>query len=286
MPIPNIDLQLGKLAVGGALWPNDPLSLGTPGWQLVTDYGFTDPMPDGSASCQQFGTSGWANDNGNSITGGGLSFVTDATAPNPAVPGWSSRVLQFYYPAGFVAGVAPATLSYGPNACGFPAWPNGGTSDTYVGFWFKYSSNWYNEGASNKLGEVWDNNNGPDGYGTYIEYAFGTVGQNPLTTNAEVEAPPYIVTFDLPPNINSTVITLNQWHLWESRWTYTRSGLPGTGNYQRWLDGIPQANYPGIQLKGSAISTYQIFPDWGGGGNTVPADQFLWWAHIRITGHA
>ncbi len=189
--------------------------------------------------------------------------------------------MQFDYPTGFTAGVAPATLAYGPESCGIGSWPSGGTSQTYVAFWFKYSSNWYNEGASNKLGEVWDNYST---VGTYIDFAAGTVGFNPLTMNMENEG--YnLTTQDWPSNVTNTVITLNGWHLLEVVWTYTATGQPGTATYQRWLDGVLQATYTNVPVNGTGIGTYQFYPDWGGGGNSVPADQYLWLAHIRITGH-
>jgi hypothetical protein len=266
-------------ATSAGPWPNDPYSQGASGWQLITDYGFTDPIPSGSGSCQELGTSGWSLNNPSTV----LSEITDPTAPHTGQPGWTSSVVQFDYPTGFVAGSAPGTLSYGPESCGSGAWPNGGTSQTYVAFWFKLSSNWYGEGSGvNKLGEVWDNY---ATHGTYIDVAHGA-GTAPLDTWNEVEGAtiPNGVTA-LPNNVNYTPITLGQWHLYEVLWTYTASGAPGTANYQRWLDGVLQASYTNTPVQGSGIDTYQIYPCWGGVGDTLTETQQLYISHVRITGH-
>ncbi len=128
---------------------------------------------------------------------------------------------------------------------------------------------------------MWDNYST---IGTYIDYAAGAVGYNPLTLDMENEG--YnLTTQNWPNNVNNTVIALNTWHLLEVVWTYTARGQPGAANYQRWIDGVLQASYTNTPVQGSGIYTYQIYPCWGGGGDALTGTQELYISHVRITGH-
>ena len=267
-----------------ATWPNDPYSAGVSGWYLITDYGFTDPLPDGSVNGQMLGTSYWVNDYGASI-GGGLTKVLDVTAPNSTLPGWSDSVLSFNYANGFIAGVAPATLYYYGPSTGKGAWyQTGGTAQTYMGFWFKHSSNWFGEASCvGKMTEFFDNGVGNPG-GATGSYFFEACGTGTAQLNAQGVTESIIgVTRDLGTNVNPKPLTRGVWHLGEVLWTFTG---PNVGNVKYWVDSTEVMNYTGITLGGTTFNTAQIYTDWGGGGDTLKTgSQQLYFAHIRITGH-
>ena len=278
-------ITVGALSSPG--WPNDPYSLGTAGWYLISDYGFTDPLPDGSVDGQMLGSSYWVNDYGAAI-GGGLTKVRDATAPNQNLAGWSDSVLSFNYDSGYVAGVAPATLYFnGPQSGGQAAgewFSSGGTTQTYMGFWFKHSSNWYGEAACvNKMTEFFDNGSGNpgNGDGSYFYEACG-VGNATLYPQGVIES---IVgsTLDLSCcNVASVPLTTNTWHRGEVLWQYTGAHV---GNVTFWVDGTMVIQATGITLGGTAFNSAQVYPDWGGGGDTLRVTQHFYVAHVRITGH-
>ena len=257
-------------------WPNDPYTQNMPGWVLISDYGFTDPLPDGSANGQELGRSFWFNDYAASITSGALAIVSDPTSPvNP------STVLQFTYSNGFQAGVAPATLYYyGPNPGGW--YYTGGTSQTYMGFWWKTSTNWQGQSSGvNKLTEFFDNSKAGGSY-FYEEYGAGTT---PLQTFSVIEDTPgsgAAVAVDYPDNVDATPVTVGQWHQGEILWTYTG---PNVGTLKRWCDGKLKASYTNVPMGGTALSSAQIYPDWGGGGQTLTSGtRYQYFAHVRITG--
>lgn len=261
-------------------WPNDPYEAGTSGWQLITDYDWTDAVPTASGSCEEFGSAGWALDNGPDAA---LTKVYDATAPYSS----PDSVLQFYYDSGFVAGSAPATITFGSLRCGPGSWPNSAsTSQTYMGFWFKYSSNWYGEQSGvNKLTELFDNTDN----GSYVQAGYGT-GTNPLYTWEEWESPgDSSGAGSMSNNVGNTEITLNTWHLFEVLWTYTGS-VGGINRFTatRWLDGVEQSNYTNLPVVGTGMGCANVYPNWGGGGDTlkVSGGIKLWISHIRITGHS
>jgi hypothetical protein len=107
---------------GGVTWPNEPA-----GWTLVNNHDMSG-----------LNTGGWANVYPADITSGGISVVSDPSAPASPPSVW-----QFAYPAGFTAaGTAPATewMPFAP------------AQALYVGFWWKPSNPWQgHESGVNKL---------------------------------------------------------------------------------------------------------------------------------------
>jgi len=212
-------------------WANEPA-----GFTVLSDYGFTDPLPlvnDGAVG------SGWKiinPDNGQPLTAGHAVAALDPSAP------MGSAVGQFIYPIGMRDGYAPATMYYD----GFSA------SQVYGGFWWKPSAQWQTDGSGvNKIAFLFIG-----GSTMYISMNWnGSVYH--LRVEDEINSP----TTNYDPNVTLTPITLGQWHKVE--WYVST-----TGGTKFWLDGVLQGSYPNIRW-GGAFSMFQFSPTWGGNGGDV-----------------
>jgi hypothetical protein len=209
---------------------------------------------------------GWANL-------GDYSIQSDATAPYSP-----SSVGQIRFPAGFGSGNAPAVLE--------KVWS--GTNKTlYVSFWLKLSSNWYgNDAGVNKIFHFWigDSNR-------LVLNARGT-GNGTLTAEVELQGIVAGGNYDagktalFEPNLGpSGTIVRGQWLHWEAIFTGNSSGT-ADGKVEWWINGAKVGSYSGLQfISGTGIwQEMEWSPTYGGSGAAVPATQYQWIDHIRISG--
>jgi hypothetical protein len=161
--------------------------------------------------------------------------------------------------------------------------------------WVKLSPNWYgNPSGVNKLYHVW-----VSGVNRLVASATGEAS-NPLVPQIRLQglgglysdgtkAPAEDV--NLNPNVagqTSIKFERGQWYRWE---VLTSAGTPGgaNGTIDWWINGVHVGHYTGIPyVPPGGSPTWEIFkwdPTWGGMGGTVPADQFMYVDHIRISGN-
>jgi hypothetical protein len=235
-----------RRTVGGGGFPNEP-----GGFTLVSDYDMSDVLPVGQGV--QVGTSGWF------INNDGLATrVTDGSAPQSP-----SFVGQWSYPIGFEGGFEPAIMFQ----------DIGGGNEIYFAFYWKPSNPWEDHPSGNKI--AFQFLGGGEGGGQIFIM---------MTATSHVLRPTTEMTTDarnLEPNVNSTEITLGQWHLIE--WYMRKS--PSTMKW--WLDNVLQGNYTDVVWPANAFAEAQFAPTWGGGTGIFKTQQdYYWYDHVRLSRHA
>lgn len=213
-----------------------------------------------------------ANEDGWSSMGD-YSIQSDATAPYSP-----SSVGQIRFQAGFGSGNAPAVLE--------KVW-SGSNKTLYVSFWLKLSSNWYgNDAGVNKIFHFWigDSNR-------LVLNARGT-GNGTLTAEVELQGIVAGGNYDggttalFEPNLGpSGTIARGTWLHWEAIFTGNSSGT-ADGKVEWWLNGTKVGSYSGLQFtSGTGIwQEMEWSPTYGGSGAPVPATQYQWIDHVRISG--
>jgi uncharacterized protein YjdB len=252
-------------------------SEGKTGTSVITVAAAPPPPPPGSVEPSGMTTlterpfsalneDGWASQ-------GDYSIQSDATAPYSP-----SSVGQIRFSAGFGSGNAPAVLE--------KVWS--GTNKTlYVSFWLKLSSNWYgNDAGVNKIFHFWigDSNR-------LVLNARGT-GNGTLTAEVELQGIVRGGNYDggttalFEPNLGpSGTIVRGQWLHWEAIFTGNSSGT-ADGKVEWWLNGTKVGSYSGLQfVSGTGIwQEMEWSPTYGGSGAPVPATQYQWIDHLRVSG--
>jgi hypothetical protein len=197
------------------------------------------------------GEEGWYDENNARYT-----IIQDSSAPKSP-----SAVGQMRYPAGFGAGASPAVAEE----------HMGSRYNTiYVNYWIKLSSNWVgHESTANKTLCLWSN----DQPGTVTE-TFGS-GRGRLVPGVAVQGGENVA---LKPNLVDVEFTRGVWHQFELIATLS------TGTLDWWFDGVQVAHYTGRRIGGNTWGILQWCPVWGGTGGSVPAEQFMWMDHLRVSG--
>lgn len=228
-------------------WPNDPGSL-----TLISDYAFDDALPSGNG---QPLSGGWQINNPN---GDATQLTNDAEAPlSPP------NVGQFSFPVGFQGGSASAMMYLFP--------PNY-SKEVYVGFWFKASNPWQDNGSgTNELFTVTTQTSG-----AYLDM------HGVDSTTYEIDVVP-VFAKRLQPNATTTAVTLGQWHRAEWYMKYSTSSTSGDGVIQWWLDGTLQGNYADQNMPAdSGFGGYELRPAWDG-SDTKSEQDYIWYDHAHIS---
>jgi len=190
--------------------------------------------------------------------------VQDASAPFSP-----SGVGQQRFAAGMSGGGSPAVAEKGI----------GSKNTIYVSYWVKISSNWVGHSSGvNKQIFVWS-----DGQPTVYTSAQGTGSGN---LSPEVRLQGSGGTINLTPNVvSNATFTRGVWHHWELVLVGNTSGS-SNGSATWWIDGVKVGAYTNVRFT-SGSGAWQIFqwsPIWGGTGDQIPADQFMWMDHLYISG--
>ena len=230
---------------GGGTWPNEPA-----GWTLVNNHDMSG-----------LNTGGWANVYPADITSGGISVVSDPSAPASPPAVW-----QFAYPTGFTAaGTAPATewMTMAP------------TQALYVGFWWKPSSPWQgHESGVNKLMFLFTGD--PTGLSQNLTIQLYGSGAGPFSTRMVGEG------FEDVPyweNVCSTSpLALGVWHRIE-----ILMNSP-TGSLQWWVDGKLVGSYSGVPYPSYGFFQLEFSPTWGGvGGLAKQENDYFWFDQVHVS---
>jgi len=197
-----------------------------------------------------------------------LSIVQDPTAPKSP-----SSVLRATFPTGFSGG-----SSNGHTGVQFS-----GKRVLYATYWMKYSSNWtgHNTGI-NKQAYAWVTDGG--GYTPFVMEAEGS-GTQPLKPRPILQR---MIKGDgnYEPNlVPNATIPRGKWFQIEIVLTGNSAGT-ANGSMDIYLDGVHVTSVGGLQWTtgATAWNIFELYPVWGGIGDTVPATMTADWDHVYLSG--
>ena len=197
-----------------------------------------------------------------------LSIVQDPTAPKSP-----SSVLRATFPGGFSGG-----SSNGHTGVQFS-----GKRVLYATYWMKYSSNWtgHNTGI-NKQAYAWVTDGG--GYTPFVMEAEGS-GTQPLKPRPILQR---MIRGDgnYEPNlVPNATIPRGKWFQIEIVLTGNSAGT-ANGSMDIYLDGVHVTSVGGLQWTtgATAWNIFELYPVWGGIGDTVPATMTADWDHVYLSG--
>jgi hypothetical protein len=257
--VPNWPQLLDRVPVALLAWPHDP------GWSVISDYDFGDVLPVGTS--QPIGSSGWNINNG----GGLASRISDASAPlSPPFVG------QWHYPIGFADGGAPATMYRDPGA----------TPNVYWGLKWKMSNPFQTDSSGvNKIHFLWTASGTTDLLYLDVTPVGGGVWnlrvQNDLIAGAGPSAG-----LRLNPQ-TPTAISPGSWYTIEWLVQYS-TGANSDGVCRWWVNGALNGDYTNLKMvQDGGFIEMQISPTYGGNvGDLKTEDDYFWFDHSRLTGHA
>ena len=192
-----------------------------------------------------------------------------------------STVSQALFPVGMGDGVGPMRGDFSLK----------NSKTTYLSFWVKLSSNWQGHSSNvNKIFHVYtcggnkivilgrgsDNNPikldiGLQGIGAPYSNGFGSSG----------------TTVNLYPNQGlSSIMNRDEWHHVEVILTANTAGV-ADGSVQVFLNGQKTVDYSGIMYcatgTNSKMEIASWAPTWGGRGDSVEQDMWMWMDHFRVS---
>jgi hypothetical protein len=245
--VPAVVFSANVQPLNSAGYPNEPA-----GFTQITERGF-------DARVEQ----GWTDRGGNNF-----SIITDGTAPRSP-----QNVGRATFPLGFAGGTGPILTGRDIRSGNF--------TSIYISFWIKLSPNWDGHTSFvNKIYHLWINGQNK----VYLSAQGSNAG--PLQPQVRLQGiPGPSITRNLTPNVGAVSITRGNWHRWELVVTANTVGN-ADGVVEWWIDGVKVGSYRDVQItSASRIWTNVDWnPTWGGTGDIVPADQFMYMDHIYISG--
>lgn len=247
VPSFNFSATAANLPVSGR--PNEP-----PGLTPLTDRPFNAKVE-----------LGWT-DRGDAA----FTIVPDGTAPQ-SLP----TVGQALFPLGFTGGRGPILTEFATTTQ---------PHQIYLAFWFKLSPNWDGHSSYvNKIWHIW--------IGAYNRVYLTLTGIDTLPFTARV-ALQNVNENPISRNLNTTTthvrrVFRNTWHLWELELIANTGGQPN-GEARWWIDGVLQGDYSDINYVAAGTQNFWQFfdwnPTWGGQGDVVPSNQFMWMDNAYVSG--
>ena len=242
------------------VWPHEP-----PGFVVVTDYGFSDPIPQTSGDESLPVGCGW----GVVFNGYGLAArVTDSAAPasppfvlQESYPGAGNS----YLPNGFPTGGAPGTLFY-DHFLG---------KELYVGFWWKPSNPWQDASTSgvSKIAFLFAQR----GHGPMYIMMHGIGSPRQLVVETEFPGD----NRNLYPNVHNPDPALGVWHRIE---VYARYASGAAGIVKWWMDGVLVGSYADVVFPDDrGFSVFNFSPTFGGTGAPKSENDYFWYDHVHIS---
>lgn len=222
---------------------------------------------------------GWIDDN--RLAGDVLTVINDPTSPYPWV---DHNVVQLKFTAGFPGGSSP--LFVWRPLRGAELFKN-----LFIGLWCKHSAN-FTENGNTGIKFVWVAGDQEQGGFLYTGHDGPNMNFMLIQQNA--------VDRNLSANLNAAQALLlakrGQWVKYEMLFKANTDNSTADGEYHQWIDGVKTTQYPnpatgdlGVNYQMAAARQWLSVawnPTYGGGTNPVPADQYQYMDHIRISGHA
>lgn len=222
----------------------------------------------------QFGEGGWYDNTGSNHYRVGLA---DAGAP-------SDNVGRVHYWAGMEGGISPASTA--------TAFKFDGRSELYIHFWIKFDDDWQgHDSGGNKIMFVTDESFGGAGDPVYV----ATYGADSAALQLQIrlQGPGSHKSLssgsaNLKPNVGPGTISRGQWHRVEIV-LVMNSGTTYDGEAHVWLDGQKSLEYRDVLFEDSDSSNHRFDnvrwgPVWGGTGDTVEAEMFMWMDDLYVSG--
>ena len=242
-------------------WPNEP-----PQFELISDYGFDDPIAVTPDELPLGGSSWFVQRN---PLGNG-SQVTDSAAPLSA-----PSVYQVTYPIGFLSGLTPSTLQY---------YLIPGRRELYWGFWWKPSDPFQSDGSGvNKIVFLWTQTF----TSSSTDLMYFDLSPNPWRVRAMndlIVGNGPTAGQRLEPNVDTTEIALGEWHRIEIHAKYSE-GSAANGVLLWWVDGRLNGAYHNLKMAPDDGFRYlQIAPTFGGNtGELKLQTDHYWFDHVRVS---
>lgn len=230
------------------------------GYSRITDNTFSVRQP-----------AGWRAPFG-ANPGAYYTITSDTTAPESP-----PSVGQVEYPAGFGAGNGPAADSYHMQALGY--------TKLYISEWIKFSSNFYGNGAANKLGYLWQNVNGRSHNDIY--WSAQGAGTGPIHLEVHYQGTAQ-GTGNLKPNAGTSGdLARGAWHHIEMLFV-SNAGGSANGIVRWWVDGALVGDYTTFKYVSASDSgvwkTFTWTSIWGGTNGSVPAAMYYWMDEYYASG--
>ncbi|MDQ3702384.1 MAG: hypothetical protein M3442_15905 [Chloroflexota bacterium] len=200
---------------------------------------------------------------------GNFTIVADPSAPRSA-----STVGQMFYPGGFTGGKAPGLAQV--------AFPHPGGRQVYISMWVKLSPNFQGQQSNtNKMLHMWVNG------GNRLFISAEGRDTNRLIPQVRLQGVPDPRARITPNVATGAQIVRGVWQQWELLLTVNTPGQRD-GEAQWWLDGRLITDVRDLEIvrvgESPTWDQFQWSPTWGGGGDTVDQDMFLWFDHVYISG--
>lgn len=178
------------------------------------------------------------------------------------------------FPRGFRGGRTPAwTTLEGIDELGL--------RQLYVSFLVKLSHGWQgHETGVNKIGFIWVHDK------PVVVPNHKTRGRGPIVPDVRVQDTP-VGTRILSPNVSALQLKRGVWHRWEIL-LRANSKDRSDGEVHWWIDGVKAGEYHDVlfgdrdQEKRWQIIAWR--PTWGGAGDVVRRDMYMWMAHLYVSG--
>ena len=242
-------------------WPHEP-----PQFELISDYGFDDPIAVTPDELPLGGSSWFVQRN---PVGNGFQ-ATDSAAPLSA-----PSVYQVTYPIGFLSGLTPSTLQY---------YLIPGRPELYWGLWWKPSNPFQSDGSGvNKIVFLWTQTVS----GNATDLLYFDLSPNPWRIRAMndlIAGNGPTAGQRLEPNVDTTEIALGEWHRIEIYAKYS-VGPVANGVLMWWVDGRLNGWYRNLKMAPDDGFRYlQIAPTFGGNtGDLKLQTDHYWFDHIRVS---
>ena len=195
----------------------------------------------------------------------GATVVTDSTAPD------GTGSLKFTYPAGLYGGVAPDIVSKSYTQ----------TNEIWIQYYFKYSSNWrWNTIMNKQIYVVTGSQSLPEEVNFFIgaksqwgeQIGFSTQHNNDSSTNQTFRS-------------FGWTLTTGVWHKVVIHVKMNTAGVQD-GIAQVWVDDVLRINQSNVLYRPAGysygFSNFQMTPIYGGGQETIPEEQYLWFDHVIV----
>ncbi len=168
-------------------------------------------------------------------------------------------------------------------------------TELYVGHWFKYSPDFVFNPFSTKIDYMWVNSNQ---IATNSLAAFTIREQNQgrlfaidvsIQGNGQLASIPHTVYAAANPRLQTNKWYWLEYHVRMNDVIGTSGSLADVvpnGVLEVWLDDVLQGSWSNLRWRDGANRTWKYFlhsPEWGGGGGTIPATQYMWFDHTVIS---
>ncbi len=196
----------------------------------------------------------------------------DNTTDTPSGGG----ALKFTYDAGSYS------TSFSGGIAGYYLGPPGIT-DVYVGHWMKYSPGFVFNANNTKIDFAVLQDTGALGFPGNLATTWGGGGGNITGTNQIVWGNG---TMNHWCNVTMASAPVGRWAWFEF---HAMLNTPGQsdGIFDVWVDDVQCAHYTDVQYRDASVTTgwglIKHTAEWGGGGGTVPAQQYWWVDHTVIS---